>query len=177
MAVGAILGQKPQIPLPVDTVQQGNMNAVTSNAVYEAIQAIPEPSGEGYKLIQDKFPFQEWHMETEQGTFVRIVSTVNIGSPSTSNVNPNSSKTAYNSSVITGIKLPPNNPIGGSCNNYIGCKIFNKTLNFAEAVIDNGSDHIQFKTVTFNVGATIADGFGVHIGENSIVIEYFVPNA
>lgn len=41
MAVGAILGQKPQIPQPVDTVQQGNMNAVTSNAVYEAIQAIP----------------------------------------------------------------------------------------------------------------------------------------
>lgn len=40
MAYGAILGQKPQIPQPVDTVQQGNMNAVTSNAVYEAIQGI-----------------------------------------------------------------------------------------------------------------------------------------
>lgn len=40
MAVGAILGQKPQIPQPVNTVQQGNMNAVTSNAVYEAIQGI-----------------------------------------------------------------------------------------------------------------------------------------
>lgn len=40
MAVGAILGQKPQIPQPVDTVQSGNMNAVTSNAVYEAIQGI-----------------------------------------------------------------------------------------------------------------------------------------
>lgn len=47
MAVGAILGQKPQIPQPVDTVQQGNMNAVTSNAVYEAIQG-----NEGVKIYE-----------------------------------------------------------------------------------------------------------------------------
>lgn len=36
MAYGAILGQTP--PSPVDTVASGNMNAVTSNAVYEALQ-------------------------------------------------------------------------------------------------------------------------------------------
>ena len=47
MAYGAILGQKPQIPQPVDTVQQGNMNAVTSNAVYEAIQG-----SEGIKIYE-----------------------------------------------------------------------------------------------------------------------------
>lgn len=47
MAVGAILGQKPQIPQPVNTVQQGNMNAVTSNAVYEAIQG-----NEGVKIYE-----------------------------------------------------------------------------------------------------------------------------
>lgn len=47
MAVGAILGQKPQIPQPVDTVQQGNMNAVTSNAVYGAIQG-----SEGIKIYE-----------------------------------------------------------------------------------------------------------------------------
>ena len=47
MAYGAILGQKPQIPQPVNTVQQGNMNSVTSNAVYEAIQG-----SEGIKLYE-----------------------------------------------------------------------------------------------------------------------------
>lgn len=176
MAVGAILGQKPQIPQPVDTVQQGNMNAVTSNAVYEAIQAIPEPSGGGYKLIQDNWPMQEWHMETEQGTFVRIISTANVGGAAPENVNPNSSKTLSTNSLFTGIQLPPSNYIGGSCYNFIGCYVFNKTLNFTEAYMDNGDDYVTFKTTTFNMGDTIADGSTASTGENSIVIEYFVPN-
>lgn len=42
MAYGAILGQTVTIPQPVDTVTSGNMNAVTSNAVYQALQNLPE---------------------------------------------------------------------------------------------------------------------------------------
>ena len=41
MAYGAILGQTVQIPQPVNTVASGNMNAVTSNAVYQALQNLP----------------------------------------------------------------------------------------------------------------------------------------
>lgn len=37
MAYGAILGKTVDIPQPVDTVASGNMNAVTSNAVFEAL--------------------------------------------------------------------------------------------------------------------------------------------
>lgn len=41
MAYGAILGQTVEIPQPVNTVASGNMNAVTSNAVYQALQNLP----------------------------------------------------------------------------------------------------------------------------------------
>lgn len=41
MAYGSILGQTVEIPQPVDTVSFGNMNAVTSNAVYQALQNLP----------------------------------------------------------------------------------------------------------------------------------------
>ena len=39
MAYGGILGQKTPV---TDNIASGNMNAVTSNAVYQAIAAIPE---------------------------------------------------------------------------------------------------------------------------------------
>lgn len=42
MAYGAVLGQKTNIPEPVNVIETGNMNGVTSNAVAEAIAAIPE---------------------------------------------------------------------------------------------------------------------------------------
>lgn len=41
MAYGSILGQTVEIPQPVNTVASGNMNAVTSNAVYQALQNLP----------------------------------------------------------------------------------------------------------------------------------------
>lgn len=65
MAVGAILGQKPQIPQPVDTVQSGNMNAVTSNAVYEAIQGIAT----GLNVEMGNY--------TGDGTYPKVITTQN----------------------------------------------------------------------------------------------------
>ena len=51
MAYGAILGQTVEIPQPVDTVASGNMNAVTSNAVYQTLQNLPA----GAKIVTGSY--------------------------------------------------------------------------------------------------------------------------
>lgn len=176
MAVGAILGQKPQIPQPVDTVQQGNMNAVTSNAVYEAIQAIPEPTGCKWELIQEQFTFSEWHMATDTGTFVRITSNINLGFPTVSNIPTLSTRTEYQVELVTGIALPP---IGSTANGLYTIDVSNDTILIGSITISDGSTHLTFRTVGFNLGATTQSGdvSPPSVGDRGILIEYFVPNA
>lgn len=179
MAYGAILGQKPQIPQPVDTVQQGNMNAVTSNGVYEAIQAIPEPSGGKWELAQQKESFSEWHMVVEGGTFVKLTSNTNQGFEGINNLQPGQIKTRTSQNFITGILLPP--PAFWMAGNikgktYIGTD--SSSLWFSQVYIEVGENYASVKSTAWNFGDT-TDIF-VYCGSitrDEVIIEYFVPNA
>lgn len=179
MAYGAILGQKPQIPQPVDTVQQGNMNAVTSNAVYGAIQAIPEPSGGKWELAQQQTNFSEWHMVVEGGTFVKLTSNTNQGFKGINNLQPGQIKIATSQNFITGILLPPpafwmNGNITGKT--YIGTD--NSSLWFSQVYIEVGKNYAIMESTAWNFGDTtdILVSCGL-ITRDEVIIEYFVPNA
>ena len=175
MAYGAILGQKPQIPQPVDTVRQGNMNAVTSNAVYEAIQAIPEPTGGKWELVQEQFTFSEWHMATDTGTFVRITSNINLGFPSVSNIPALGIKNAYQTTLVTGITLAPK---GSEAHGLYTTHFANDTILVGSITIDKGNTYLTFKTEGFNVGTTtqVNEISPSAMGDKGVLIEYFVPN-
>lgn len=183
MAYGAILGQKPQIPQPVDTVQQGNMNAVTSNAVYGAIQAIPEPSGGKWELAQKQENFSEWHMAVEGGTFVKLTANTNIGFNSINNLAPNQFKYSINETYITGILLPPPTFwMGGKVQGKSYVSTDGKSLTIGNTYIqvsrDEAYNYLTFKSIAWNFGAETVVSVSVgSITRDEVIIEYFVPNA
>nr|DAE60069.1 MAG TPA: hypothetical protein [Caudoviricetes sp.] len=179
MAVGAILGQKPRIPQPVDSVQQGNMNAVTSNAVYEAIQAIPEPSGGKWELAQKKENYSEWHMVVEGGTFVKLTANTNFGFSEINNVAPNSFKYSNNITNITGILLPP--PafwMGGTILGKVIVNTDEKSLVISKISIGIGENYATMHATAWNFGDTtdvlVSTGMVIR---DEVIIEYFVPNS
>lgn len=179
MAVGAILGQKPQIPRPVDTVQQGNMNAVTSNAVYEAIQAIPEPSGGKWELAQKKENYSEWHMVVEGGTFVKLTANTNFGFSDINNLAPNSLKYSTNITNITGILLPPPDFwMGGSILGKVIVNTDAESLVISKISIGIGENYATMNATAWNFGDTTQVSVSTgNFVRDEVIIEYFVPNA
>lgn len=182
MAVGAILGQKPQIPQipqPVDTVQQGNMNAVTSNAVYEAIQAIPEPSGGKWELAQQQENFSEWHMAVEGGTFVKLTANTNQGFNSIQNLQPGKIKSRTNKSNITGILLPPPTFwMGGTVKGKTYIDTDASSLYISSIYIELGENYAVMESKAWNFGDTTDTSVSCgYITRDEVIIEYFVPNA
>ena len=183
MAYGAILGQKPQIPQPVDTVQQGNMNAVTSNAVYGAIQAIPEPTGGKWELAQQKENFSEWHMAVEGGTFVKLTANINIGFNEINNLAPNQIKRSTNVNNITGILLPPQtNWMGGRVQGKSYVSTDANSLTIGNTYIEVGRDaeynYLTMESIAWNFGSETDVSVSIGgITRDEVIIEYFVPNA
>lgn len=178
MAYGAILGQKPQIPQPVDTVQQGNMNAVTSNAVYEAIQAIPEPTGGKWELAQKQELFSEWHMVVEGGTFVKITSNSNQGFNSIQNLQPGKIKSSINRNNITGVLLPP--PafwMGGTVKGKTYIDTDYSSLYISSVYMELGESDVIMESTAWNFGDTTDTSVSCgSITRDEVIIEYFVPN-
>lgn len=178
MAVGAILGQKPQILQPVNTVQQGNMNAVTSNAVYEAIQAIPEPSGGKWELAQKQKLFSEWHMVVEGGTFVKLTVNTNLGFNMIQNLQPGQIKSSTNRNNITGVLLPP--PafwMGGTVKGKTYIDTDSHSLYISSVYMELGESNVIMKSTAWNFGDTVDISVPCgSITRDEVIIEYFVPN-